>query len=185
MSNPFLHYISCTNKEFDEVATCIRNSAQIKKTTEQWCIVSIDKVKNTHLEEQFAATKAEIERNRGKVQEVRAFHGTTEQAMGAIVAQGFDPVQNKRSAFGRGTYVAPAADFARSYAQENQMGDNVMIICRCVLGVPTRVNSNESIRTSTFDYGVDYLKNPNMYVIPYKYAVIPEYVVQFYGKAVG
>ncbi len=180
----FLSYIPCTSKEFDKVATLIRKSSQNKKTADAWCIVSIDKVKNSRLEEQFAATKADIAAKRGNVLEVRAFHGTTEGNMAAIVADGFDPTQNKRSAYGRGTYVAPAADYARRYAQENQLGDNVMLICRCLLGIPICVGNNQEIPLQAYDYGVDSTKTPNMYVIPYRYGVIPEYVVQFYGRAV-
>lgn len=177
-----LDMISCTSKAYDEITELVRKTTHKSKGSE-WCIVSIDKVKNPYLEEQFAATKRVIQETRGKVEEVRAFHGTTEAGMGSILSQGFDPAHNVRSAYGKGTYVARSAEIARLYAQENHMGDNVMILCRVALGVGTQGISGQKIDTRHFDYGVDSLQMPNVYVIPHRYAVIPEYVVQFYGKA--
>ncbi len=180
-----LDMVSCTSKAYDEISDLVRNAAQCNRNAKgnDWCIVSIDKVKHPYLEEQFAAAKADIAKKRGKVEEVRAFHGTTEAGMAGILANGFDPAFNVTSAYGKGTYVAPSASFARTYARENHMGDNVMILCRVALGVRGQGYSNLHLDTSRYDYGVDNPKAPNMYVIPYRYAVIPEYVVQFYGKA--
>ncbi len=181
-----LDMISCTSKTYDEISALVHKGMRSSnKSSAEWCIVSIDRVKNPYLEGEFAATKAAIaaKRGEGAVKEVRAFHGTTEAGMAGIVAQGFDPTRNQRSMFGKGTYVAPSASFARSYAQETHMGDNVMILCRVALGVPTQGCVGKEINTALYDYAVDSLKNPNMYVIPYTHAVIPEYVVQFYGKA--
>jgi hypothetical protein len=180
-----LDMVSCTSKAYDEISQLVHNAAQRNRNAKgnDWCIVSIDKVKHPYLEEQFAAAKAKIAKERGKVEEVRAFHGTTEAGMAGILAHGFNPAFNVTSAYGKGTYVAPSASFARTYARENHMGDNVMILCRVALGVRGQGYSNLHLDTTRYDYGVDNLKAPNMYVIPYRYAVIPEYVVQFYGKA--
>jgi hypothetical protein len=186
-----LDMISCTSKVYDEVSNLVQNVRTVRrgqgrtKVPPEWCIVSIDRVKNPYLEEQFAATKTELIAKRGAdgVKEVRAFHGTTEAGMAAILADGFDPSKNIRSVYGRGTYVALTAAFARSYAKENQFGDNVMILCRVLLGTQTQGMANTSINTAEHDYAVDNPKAPNMYVNPYRYGVIPEYVVQFYGKA--
>jgi hypothetical protein len=184
-----LDMVSCTSKAYDEISELVRNAAQCNRNSKakananDWCIVSVDKVKHPYLEEQFAAAKAKIAKERGKVEEVRAFHGTTEAGMAGILANGFDPAFNVTSAYGKGTYVAPSASFARSYARENHMGDNVMILCRVALGVGALGQCNQHLDTTKYDYGVDNLRAPNMYVIPYRYAVIPEYVVQFYGKA--
>jgi hypothetical protein len=179
-----LDMVSCTSKAYDEISELVRKgNYKAKAMANDWCIVSIDKVKHPYLEEQFAATKTMIQEKRGSVHEVRAFHGTTEAGMAGILANGFDPAFNVTSAYGKGTYVAPSAQFARTYARENHMGDNVMILCRAALGVPTQGKANAFIDVGSADYAVDNLKAPNMYVIPYRYGVIPEYVVQFYGKA--
>jgi hypothetical protein len=181
----FTEYISCTSKTFDEVADLVRKTSTVRDNRD-WCIVSIDKVVNSVLEREFEATKASIQASRGsthKVQEVLAFHGTTEAALPSLLADGFDPTRNIRSLYGIGTYVAPSASFARSYAQEDHRGDNVMLVCRVALGVKTQGSVKKEIDTTKYDYAVDVLAKPNMYVIPYKYGVIPLYIVHFYGKA--
>ncbi len=176
-----LEYVSCTSKAYDEVSAMIRKTCNSRSS--EWCIVSIDKVNSPGLEAKFEETKAEIVEKRGTVREELVFHGTTEIGMQSILTNGFDPAKNVRSAYGRGTYVAPSAAVARSYAQETKMGDNVMIIARVTLGTPTQGSANTSINTAKYDYAVDNMKTPSMYVIPYRYGVIPLYVVQFYGKA--
>ena len=180
----YLDFVSCTSKVYDEVAALVHAHKAQKSSKMNWCIVSIDKVTNPALEEQFAAAKADILAKRGAVKEIRAFHGTSETSMAPIVADGFDPTHNRRSVYGRGTYVATDAAFARSYAPENSTGDNIILLCKVALGVPTIGTNDMAIDTNKYDYAVDNLASPILYAIPHRYAVIPQYVVQFYGKAV-
>ncbi len=173
-----LEYISCTSKEYDEVANLIR------KTCPNECIVSIDKVKNPKLDEEFQKVKAEIQKKRGKEpSEKIVFHGTSETGMWSIVSEGFKLSLNKRSAYGYGTYCSESAAVARSYAQKTQRDDNAMLVCKMVWGTPVLGRANTAINTETADVGVDNLQKPSILVVPYTYSIIPLYAVQFYAAA--
>ncbi len=177
MASSILEYISCSSKEYDEVANLIR------KTCPDECIVSIDKVKNPRLEEEFQKIKAEIQTKRGQVSEKIVFHGTSEAGMWSIVSEGFKISLNKRSLYGVGTYCSESASVARTYAQKTQYDDNAMLICKMVWGTPVLGKANKPINTQNADVGVDKLQNPAILVVPYTYAIIPLYAVQFYIPA--
>lgn len=177
MSSSILEYISCTSKEYDEVANLIRKSCPDE------CIVSIDKVKNPGLEAEFQKIKAEIQKKRGECSEKIVFHGTSERGMWSIVSEGFNINYNINSAYGIGTYCSESAAVARTYAQKTQMNDNVMLVCKMVWGTPIVGRANMAINTTIADVGVNRLDNPTILVVPYTYAIIPLYVVQFYAEA--
>ena len=178
----FTEHISCTSKTFDEVADIIHKTSTTRDNRDL-CIVSIDKVVNPMLEREFEATKTRIQTSRGSVKEILAFHGTGEAVVPSILADGFDPTRNVRSLYGIGTYVARSASYARFFAQEDHLGDNVMIVCRVAIGAITIGSTKQEINTTRYDCAADILTKPNIFVIPHKYGVIPLYVVRFYGKA--
>jgi hypothetical protein len=176
-----LEYISCSSKEYDEVAALIR------ETCPDECIVSIDKVKNPILEAEFEKTKTAIATKRGweTCPEKIVFHGTSEEGMWAIASHGFSLAKCKTCAYGVGTYCSTSASVARGYAKQTTLGDNALLVCKAVWGKPGTVTGSLAIDTNKIDLSLTKYGEWVAAAIPYEFGIIPVYAVQFYARAVN
>lgn len=170
--------ISMSDKRYEKIEASIRNSYP------KSCILWIEEVKNSELEEYYRQQKLEIETERKKkCEELELFHGTQENIVNIIINNGFEPSANKRSAYGKGSYFAKNSSYSRDYAPPSSDDISFILICSVLVGEVYSYGYNDSINTSKHDNSVDNIKNPTIYVTPYKYGAVPRYVVAFYKNA--
>jgi Poly(ADP-ribose) polymerase catalytic domain len=156
----------------------------IRKSYPNSCILWIEEITNTELEESFQKQKAEIEVKRGKpCKEMELYHGTKEDATNNIIHEGFDPERNYRAAYGKGSYFAKNASYSRDYAPPASDQISFMLICSVLVSEIGIYGSNKTIDTSKHDNSVDNPKNPSIYVTPYQYGAIPRFIVAFHRNA--
>ena len=168
---------SMYSKAFNEV------SALVTKTYPNACILYVDQVSNTILEEQYYFKKIEMERQRGAVKEEMLFHGTSGKNVDSIANNGFDPSRNTRSAFGKGTYLSTNCGYSKNYTDLDKEEVSYFFICKALVGRCVQGTPNMKIDTNQFDNAVDNVFNPSIYVVPYEEAVLPVYLVAFHKNA--
>jgi hypothetical protein len=142
-------YIS--DKRYDHI------SAMIRKSYPDACVLFIDEVNNTFLEEEHSKLAGKVKK--------QLFHGTHEKNINSIARNGFDCSLNVRSAYGKGTYFSEHANYSIHYATSNN--DIVyMFLCDVIVDSPyTTVVGN------------------GIHVVNHNYVGIPKYVIAFYPKA--
>ncbi|CAE7477809.1 Parp12 [Symbiodinium pilosum] len=83
--------------------------------------------------------------------ELYLFHGTSPKGARAISEQGFRRIMaglNAGTAFGRGCYFAEASSKSDEYAQANDDGHFVMLLCRVVCGEMFRITDRDPLALS-------------------------------------
>ena len=153
-----------------------RVSAMVRMSYPKACICWIERVHNAALEAQYTARKASIGN------EALMFHGSTEAAVRAIAATGFNPRLNKTSAYGKGTYFAQKASYSFKFMKEDTEGIGFMLLCRVLVGRPCIGSSNLVINTTKYDSAVNNASG-SIVVTPYKDAALPEYIICFHKTA--
>jgi Poly(ADP-ribose) polymerase catalytic domain len=177
MSPAKLVTVPLSSPVFEEVEDAVR--ASYPKS----CILWVNKVENDRLRNAYEQQKTEIANKRGFVKEMRLFHGTSEEALNAIVHYGFDPDRNMTSAFGRGTYFAVSASYSKDYAKPKKNQISFMLLCDVLVGICCQGMSNQVIDITKYDNAVNHIEKPSIYVTPYKYAAYPSYVIAFHREA--
>lgn len=167
-----------SDKRYDRI------EEDIRKSYPNSCILWIEEVVNPRLEEAYQKQRIEIVKKRGKpCKELELYHGTREEYINAIVRDGFDPLANKRSSYGRGSYFAKNASYSRDYAAPASDQVSFMLICSVLVGEIAIYGADKPIDISKHDNSVDNLKSPSIYVSPYEAGAIPRYVVAFHRYA--
>lgn len=167
-----------SDKRYDKIEEGIR------KSYPNSCILWIEEISNSELEELYQKQKADIEAKRGKpCKEMELYHGTREEAANAIICDGFDPERNNRAAFGKGTYFAKNASYSRDYAPPASDQISFMLICSVLIGEIGQYGSMKPIDLTKHDNSVDNLKSPSIYVTPYSAGAIPRFLVAFHRNA--
>ena len=167
-----------SDKRYDRIEEGIR------KSYPNSCILWIEEISNTELEELYQKQKVEIEAKRGKpCKELELYHGTKEEAANNIIREGFDPERNYRAAYGKGTYFAKNASYSRDYAPPASDQISFMLICSVLVGEIGQYGSLKPIDTKVYDNSVDNSKSPSIYVTPYQYGAIPRFIVAFHRNA--
>jgi hypothetical protein len=167
-----------SDKRYDKIEEGIR------KSYPNSCILWVEEIVNPNLEEKYQAQKAEIETKRGRpCTELELYHGTREEYANSIIRDGFDPLANTRSAYGKGSYFAKNASYSRDYAPPASDEVSFMLICSVLVGEFTVYGGNQDINTALHDNSVDSVKSPSIYVTPYSGGAIPRFIVAFHRNA--
>lgn len=166
-------YVSLSDKLYDEL------SAKMRDTYPNVCIVWIEKLSNSELEEKYESYK----RTLAVPNEKRLFHGTSEAIARVIAREGFDASKNKVSAHGVGTYFSTRAIYSSSYCKR-AVGNDIayMLVCDVALGRVGLGRSGVEI-PKQFDSVCDNLKQPDMYVVNKREAGIGRFLIAFYPEA--
>ncbi len=146
------------------------------------CILWIEEIHNPLLQDEYDKLSQEIAKKRNieiVPEAINVYHGTTEKAAASICEYGFDPTYNKRNAYGIGSYFAKNASYSKDYAPPRS-GDAIsfMFVCKILLGNSGKYGSSHKINTATHDSSTD--PSNSIYVTPYRYGAIPQYLVAFY-----
>lgn len=167
-----------SDKRYDKIEEGIR------KSYPNSCILWIEEIINPELEELYKTQKAEIEAKRGKTcKELQLYHGTKEEYANSIIKNGFDPLANSRSAYGKGSYFAANASYSRDYAPPASDQVSFMLICSVLIGEAAIYGPNKPIDTLKHDNSIDNASRPSIYVTPYQYGAIPRFLVAFHRNA--
>ena len=172
-----LRFISPSSAIFDELEQVIA------KTCPDECLISIEEIMNTELEERYRARRHYIQ-DLGDVNEVRVFHGARHfKAISSILSDGFKSGLNTTSAFGRGTYFATSYGYSKSYSSLEKMTTNpykIILLCdisyhKLVLG-----RSNQILDPAEGDCWTDSLTRPSIFSVPHDDQCIPRFLVRFF-----
>ena len=177
--DPHLKYIPL-NDEYNTVSKLFADSYG----SDKYCISALFRVENSELQTGFAECVDNISARRGAAPEIRRmFHGTTLAAVHSIAARGFDPAYSRTAAFGRGTYASPAVKTALNYCKDVRTTDDfsMVFLCDFVLGKYGLTPNSAIIDTSLMDHCGN---RSDIFVTPYKYGIIPKYLVCFYKWAI-
>ena len=177
-NDPNLIYVPL-NEEYDRVSKIFKESYG----SSDYCISALFRVHNPALESGFRACIADIEKGRGCVPTIRTmFHGTTMAAVPSISAHGFDPSFSRVAAYGRGTYASPSVGTALRYCKDVVCEDNfsMVFLCDFATGKHGAAKSGHAIDTAAMDYCGN---NKDIFVTPYRYGIIPKYLICFYKWA--
>lgn len=171
------HAVLMSDPRFDEI------DGRVRKSYPNACILYIDEVRNADLLEKYQERKSSIEKTRGSVKEDQLFHGTSVDAIHAIVEEGFKTACNKVSAFGKGTYFARNANYSYAYMKESGNGITYMFLSDVLIGACGRYGSGQTIITKTHDNSVDHDDNPSIVVTPYDDGAYPRFLIAFHKNA--
>ncbi len=187
LKNAKIERVDLGNQIFDEIDNKMRESY------ENCCILYIDKIENDKLNEKYEKCKSELIEKRGvdEIKEFILFHGTKHSSILGIAEEGFKVSLNKVNAFGIGTYFSPSAKIASGYTNINKGDDtfldgvevSYLFYCKVLVGKKTIGKNGQLLDTNKFDVGINHLKNPTIYSIPYDDAIIPLNLVAFYKNA--
>ena len=144
------------------------------------CISTIYKVRSGEWSAGFDACAADITAKRGvPPTQVRVYHGTTAAAAASICVGGFDPSYSTVAVYGRGTYASPLPRTALHYCKDVKTTENFSMVFLCkflqgTFGVRTAAGTLDTTVTDYSGNGHDIL------VTPYRYGIIPEYLICYY-----
>ena len=173
-------YVAMSNETYDKIESGIRESYPNS------CVLWIEKVTNSWLDEHFEAQRTLIETKRQKPCQVwQLYHGTKEEAINSIINHGFNVSSNVRNAYGIGTYFAKNANYSKDYAAPAPSDQvSFMLLCDVLIGeIATGYGSGKAIDVEKHDNSVDNIKKPGIIVTPYDYGAIPRYIIAFYRNA--
>jgi poly [ADP-ribose] polymerase 7/11/12/13 len=172
-----LRNIPLSDKRYDEVVAMIRRSYP------NACVLWLDQVENTCLEERYESFKIVLQEQYNTVEEKLLFHGTKEYNIKSIADSGFDHTKNVTSAYGKGTYFAKEANYSKNYSTVSYDDVSFMFVCRVALSVPCQGKGYTDIDKTKYSYAVDNMMNPSIFVVPDDEAALPLYIVAFYKNA--
>ena len=155
-------------------------SKRVSESYPDSCVCWIEENDNLQLLESYQARKLA---KQSVNNEMLLFHGTNEENVRNIALNGFDPLCNKTSAYGKGTYFAKNASYSMNYMKPNNEGISFMFLCDVILGKMCIGSPNLKIDTYKYDSAVDRLGDPSIVVIPFKDGCYPKYIVAFHKGA--
>ena len=155
MPNAEFEPIFMSDKVYNELVAALRESYP------NACVLYIDRVKNTYLQDRFIKYRDSLE----LPNEHRLYHGTSAAAVQSICNEGYKESYSKTKAYGHGTYFSSAGSYSKNYAQETGTGESFMIVNRVALG-PKSGGDGKTI-----------------FVTPHDEAASPEYVICFHKQA--
>lgn len=171
-------YIEMINPMYDFI------SNEVRKSHPNSCICWIEENINDELLASYEERKTDIENMRGKPsEELLLFHGTREENIDIICEEGFEPRLNVTSAFGKGVYFAKHSSYSFRYMDVGRGEISYMFLCNVLIGNACIGSSGKIIGTEKYDSACDNLKNPTIFVTPYKNGSYPRYVIAFYKNA--
>lgn len=164
------------NPQYDEI------SKKVRQSYPKSCILFIDEICNSELEEKHAQFGSFLKEKYGSNNEMLLFHGTHAKIIDKIATEGFDPSKNVVSAFGRGTYFAKNASYSMNYMKSSdKSGISYMFLAKVYLGNIVQYPNPD--KSKDFDSFTDNIYNPTIYVVPHQYAAYPKYIIAFHKEA--
>lgn len=172
-----LQTVPVGTKEFEEVAQ------QITKSYPNACIMFIDKITGAPYEAEYETLKKSM----ADPNERMLFHGTNEASAYSIASHGFDPLQNKRAAFGRGTYFAANANYSKNYMHSKERASgfelSYMLLTKVLVGRMTTGLGNRELNLDLWDTQVDSVESPTIFSVPRPEQATPVYLIAFHKNA--
>lgn len=172
-------------KHAEQLSLSAKEYAHVESTflkdfkSENACICAIYKVPD--FTAGFEACAAEIASKRGKEPErIHVYHGTTMASALHICKSAFDPSYSKVAAFGKGTYASPCPRTALAYCKDVKGREDfsMVFLCKFLTGTFQQYSSGATINTTVADYSGN---KSNIIVTPYRYGIIPEYLICYYS----
>lgn len=165
------------SREFEEVAQ------HITKSYANACVMFIEKIEDHPHEGAYRALKDCMK----EPNERTLFHGTTEKGAYSIATHGYDPLMNRRAAFGKGTYFASTATLSSGYMDiaHTSTGFDLsyMLVNKVLVGRMALGSNNSVIEKSKADTQVNSVQSPTIFAVPLEEQAIPQYLVAFHKNA--
>lgn len=175
-------YIELGSKEFDEISKHITNS---------WpraCIMFIQKVQDPPMKEGYDALKEKMQSKGISPDEQVLLHGTNESSAYAIAMDGYNPLMNKVSAYGLGTYFSPLASVSWNYMpvskHTNGFELSYMLVNKVLVGRKVLGQNSKPIDLSKGDTQVNQIEKTTIYSVPRAEQAIPIYIIGFHKNAI-
>ncbi|XP_030623309.1 protein mono-ADP-ribosyltransferase PARP12-like [Chanos chanos] len=176
-------HLHCSDRDYQWV------QERFSKTMRGFNIVSIERVQNMDLLEDFQTKKERMKKaNKDKKYgegEQLLFHGTDHRHIDAICRENFDwrVCGANGTVYGEGSYFARDASYSHGYISK-QHSEKVMFACRVLVGSYTRGQSHyrrpPSKEDNTFyDSCVNDVRDPSIYVVFEKQQVYPEFLITY------
>lgn len=162
--------LSVGSSEFDEISNIV------EKTCPNQCIISIERLINTELIERYEKYKS----NLFNCKEIYGFHGTWNDIINKIATEGFKKEFNKVSAYGLGTYLASSFGYSKAYAKLGLADYPMLFVCKFVYVNICKGTSCKKCPDG-YDVQTNDIKNPSIYSVDNDAAILPLYLVRFYG----
>jgi hypothetical protein len=166
------HHLSLSNPVYTEI------EEKVRKTYPNSCILWVEELKNPELYQRYEKYKNELDDPNEKM----LFHGTTERAARSILARGFAPSLNKRSAYGMGVYFAKAASYSKGYSRAGRDQIAFLLFCNVALGRSAPGRTNQEIPKG-YNSFADNPKDPSICVVNKTEAAYPRYLIAFHPNA--
>ncbi|XP_070212581.1 protein mono-ADP-ribosyltransferase PARP14-like [Littorina saxatilis] len=178
--------LKTTDKEYGEVEDRLRDTQGNKYVT----IVSVDRIQNVMLYQQYQAKKTNMDEQNGKgfPNEMTLWHGTATDAIQSINNHGFNRSYCGKNAtvFGEGVYFAVKSSYStrHTYSPPDSSGNRFLYQCKVLVGHPTVGISGMRVLPIRqdhvkYDTATNNLRNPEMYVIFNDTQAYPEYLIKF------
>ena len=159
-------------------------------------VVKVERVQNATLWDHYAAKRRTMMQRQGapdSYERTWLFHGTGEDTVVKIVAQGFnrnfgflEVNKNALTMYGKGVYFAVNASYSSShrYSKPNSAGEQQMFACRVLVGEYCQGKQDQptpDVRhgTDLYDSTVDNVSNPEIFVAYHDAQAYPEYLITF------
>ncbi|XP_046582963.1 E3 ubiquitin-protein ligase mind-bomb-like isoform X1 [Haliotis rubra] len=166
--------------------------SKVEETLSNKSIVSIYRIQNMALWEQYRVAKVNMEREygRGLANEKQLFHGTTPDSADLIPHQNIDfRLAGSRvgALYGQGAYFAVDAKYSDGYAKEDARRHRFMFLAKVLVGKSRQGNPelkrppvlDASNKTKLADSACDKETDPRIYVIFSEGQIYPEYLIEY------
>ncbi|KAM9468199.1 uncharacterized protein Hap1MRO34_014864 [Clarias gariepinus] len=172
----------------------IRVQEHFNKTMKDFNILSIERVQNKELWEDFQTKRERMKKanSEKKYREAERFlfHGTNTRNVDAICLQNFDMRVSGANAtvYGQGSYFARDAKYSHDYT--DHYSERKMFTCRVLVGQYTKGASHyrrppaKDAAGNLYDSCVNDLREPTIYVVFERSQVYPEFLIT-YEKSMG
>ncbi|KAK3545033.1 hypothetical protein QTP86_033231 [Hemibagrus guttatus] len=167
----------------------IRVQELFNKTMKDFTILTIERVQNKELWEDFQTKRARMKKANSHKKygegERLLFHGTNTMNIDAICLQNFDMRVSGVNAtvYGQGSYFARDAEYSNDYT--NDCGKRSMFVCRVLIGQYTKGESRyrrppaKDTAGNLYDSCVNDVRNPSIYVVFERSQVYPEFLITY------
>ena len=164
------------NAEYDKVEAIFTKDLNLPEA----CICAIYKVRDAGFTAGLEACAAELAAKRGKTPDrIHVYHGTTVSAAASICRTGFVPSYSSVAVYGKGTYASPTPRTALGYCKDakSKMDFSMVFLCTFLKGTFGKHSADGTLDTTKIDYSGN---GSNILVTPYKYGIVPEYLICYY-----
>ena len=138
-------------------------------------VVNVFRCHNPTMEQAYTAQKRQMGQHANERKGL--FHGTKEDAVYAVLEEGYRKECNKRSGFGHGTYFARDASYSLSgYAPPTDNADQYLLVNDVLVGSMGQKNGGRRV-SPLVDTTVDSTLHPTIFCVHQNDRAIPRYLV--------